>query len=96
MSSGNWRTVDINVYDILVLCMRTTLYIDDHPFAEIKGIAAEAGKTPAAVIQGALRESLSRRHVTASRNEKQTAMTPTFSFCPLPSNFLFQTSPSEA
>jgi hypothetical protein len=76
--------------------MRTTRYIDDHPFADIKGIAAETGKTPAAVIQGALRESLSRRHVTASGNEKQTAMTPTFSLRPLPSNFLLKTSLREA
>ena len=44
--------------------MRTTIHIDDHLFAEIKGIAAETGKTLAAVIQDALRESLSRRRAT--------------------------------
>ena len=46
------------------MCMRTTIHIDDHLFAEIKGIAAETGKTLAAVIQDALRESLSRRRST--------------------------------
>lgn len=41
--------------------MRTTIHIDDHLFAEIKRIAADTGKTPAAVIQDALCESLARR-----------------------------------
>ncbi len=44
--------------------MRTTIHLDDHLFAEIKKIAADTGKTPAAFIQGALRESLSRRRAT--------------------------------
>lgn len=44
--------------------MRTTIHIDDHLFAELKGIAADTGRTLAAVIQDALRESLSRRHAT--------------------------------
>ena len=44
--------------------MRTTVHIDDHLFAEIKGIAADTGKTLAAVIQDALRESLARRRAT--------------------------------
>lgn len=44
--------------------MRTTIHIDDQLFAEIKGIAAETGETLAAVIQDALRESLSRRRVS--------------------------------
>ena len=41
--------------------MRTTIHIDDHLFAEIKRIAADTGTTPVAVIQDALRDSLSRR-----------------------------------
>ena len=41
--------------------MRTAIHIDDHLFAEIKRIAADTGKTPAAVIQDALRDSLIRR-----------------------------------
>ena len=45
----------------MFLCMRTTIHIDDHLFAELKGIAADTGRTLAAVIQDALRESLSRR-----------------------------------
>lgn len=48
----------------MFMCMRTTIHIDDHLFAEIKGIAADTGKTLAAVIQDALRESLSRRRAT--------------------------------
>ena len=44
--------------------MRTTIHIDDHLFAELKGIAADTGRTLAAVIQDALRESLSRRRTT--------------------------------
>lgn len=44
--------------------MRTTIHIDDHLFAELKGIAADTGKTLTAVIQDALRESLSRRRTT--------------------------------
>ena len=48
----------------MLLCMRTTIQIDDHLFAELKGIAADTGRTLAAVIQDALRESLSRRRAT--------------------------------
>lgn len=43
------------------MSMRTTIHIDDHLFAEFKRIATDTGKTPAAVIQDALRDSLSRR-----------------------------------
>lgn len=45
----------------MFLCMRTTIQIDDHTFAELKKIATETGKTLSAVIQDALRESLCRR-----------------------------------
>ena len=48
----------------MFLCMRTTIHIDDHLFTELKGIAADTGKTLTAVIQDALRESLSRRRTT--------------------------------
>lgn len=41
--------------------MRTTIHLDDHLFSEIKRIAADTEKTPDAVVQDALRESLSRR-----------------------------------
>lgn len=43
--------------------MRTTIHIDDHLFAELKSIAADTGRTLTAVIEEALRESLSRRRV---------------------------------
>ena len=45
----------------MFLCMRTTIHIDDHLFAELKRVAADTGKTLTAVVQDALRESLSRR-----------------------------------
>lgn len=51
----------------MFLCMRTTIHIDDHLFAELKGIAADTGKTLTSVIQDALRESLSRRRATERR-----------------------------
>lgn len=41
-------------------CMRTTIHIDDRLYAELKRIAADTGTTLTAVIQDALRESLSR------------------------------------
>ncbi len=45
----------------MFLCMRTTIHIQDHLFAELKRIAAESGRTLTGVIHDALRESLSRR-----------------------------------
>lgn len=48
----------------MVSCMRTTVHIDDHPFAEQKRIAADIGKTLTAVIHDALHESLSRHPAT--------------------------------
>ena len=48
----------------MFLCMRTTIHIDDNLFAKLKGIAADTGRTLTAVIQDALRESLSRRRTT--------------------------------
>lgn len=41
-------------------CMRTTIQIDDRIFAALKKIAMDTGKTLSAVIQDALRESLSQ------------------------------------
>lgn len=38
--------------------MRTTIHIDDHLFAELKKRAADSGRTLAATIQDAVRESL--------------------------------------
>ncbi len=48
----------------MFLCMRTTIHIDDHLFAELKGVAADTGRTLTALIHDALRESLSRRRAT--------------------------------
>ena len=41
--------------------MRTTIKIDDEIFAELKKAAANEGRTLAAVVEDALRESLARR-----------------------------------
>lgn len=45
----------------MFLCVRTTIHIDNHLFAELKRIAANTGRTLTAVIHDALRESLYRR-----------------------------------
>jgi hypothetical protein len=41
--------------------MRTTITIDDALLAEVKQVAARTGRTLTAVVEDALRESLSRR-----------------------------------
>ena len=48
----------------MFLCMRTTIHIDDHLFADLMKAAADQGKTLSAVIQDALREWLLRRRAT--------------------------------
>lgn len=47
--------------------MRTTINLDDALLAEAKQVAARTGRTLAAVVEDALRESLHRRHHTARR-----------------------------
>jgi Bacterial antitoxin of type II TA system, VapB len=42
--------------------MRTTINLDDDLLAEAKQVAARTGRTLAAVVEDALRESLHRRH----------------------------------
>ena len=41
--------------------MRTTIRLDDHLFQAAKQLAAQSGRTLTAVIEDAVRESLSRR-----------------------------------
>lgn len=48
----------------MLLCMRITIHIDDHLFAELKKAAADTGKPLTAIIQDALRESLCRRNAS--------------------------------
>jgi hypothetical protein len=45
--------------------MRTTINLDDALLAEAKQVAARTGRTLAAVVEDALRESLHRRQRTA-------------------------------
>lgn len=45
----------------MLICMRTTIRMDDRLFNEIKHLAAETRRTLTAVIEDALRESLARR-----------------------------------
>jgi hypothetical protein len=47
--------------------MRTTINLDDDLLAEAKQVAARTGRTLAAVVEDALRESLHRRHRLARR-----------------------------
>jgi hypothetical protein len=47
--------------------MRTTIRLDDQLFKRVKKEAAETGRTFAAVVEDALRESLGRRARTADR-----------------------------
>lgn len=46
-------------------CMRTTVRLDPHLLTEAKRHAAETGSTLTAVLEQALRESLSRRQARA-------------------------------
>jgi hypothetical protein len=54
--------------------MRTTLNLDDALLAEAKQVAARTGRSLAAVVEDALRESLRRRHQAA----RQAVELPTF------------------
>lgn len=51
----------------MLLCMRTTIRIDDHLFASLKQYAHANGKTLTDVIEDALREKLSRREPSQKR-----------------------------
>lgn len=44
--------------------MRTTVRLDEHLMAQVKSYAAKQGKTLTAVIEQALRETISRRPAT--------------------------------
>ena len=47
----------------MLLCMRTTVQLDDQLLAAAKQRAAQTGRTLKAVIEDALREALARRDV---------------------------------
>ena len=57
------------------MCMRTTIRLDDQLFAELKKTAAVEGRSLAAVIEDALRESLARR---GAHRERSPIKLPTF------------------
>ena len=59
----------------MLRCMRTTIRINDHLFAEVKRTAVETNRTLTAVIEDALREMLARRRVPHQRSAMQL---PTF------------------
>jgi hypothetical protein len=59
----------------MLLCVRTTIRMDDQLFTELKKTAAAEGRTLACVIEDALRESLARRQDQADR---QPVRLPTF------------------
>ncbi len=45
----------------MLVCMRTTIRIDDGLFAQVRQLAASSGRTLTEVIDDALREMLARR-----------------------------------
>ncbi|MFI4887347.1 MAG: hypothetical protein ACHP7B_01210 [Burkholderiales bacterium] len=47
--------------------MRTTVRLDDHLLREAKKYAAESGRTLTSVLEDALRDTLARRSVQATR-----------------------------
>ena len=51
----------------MLLCMRTTVRLDDRLLAEAKKHAAETGRTLTAVLEDALRETLARRSPRVKR-----------------------------
>ena len=48
----------------MLLCMRTTIQLDDQLLLEAKQYAAQTGRTLKAVIEDALREALARTEAT--------------------------------
>ncbi len=50
----------------MVLCMRTTIQLDDQLLSEAKQHAARTGRTLKAVIEDALRETLARKDTAGS------------------------------
>ena len=59
----------------MLVCMRTTIRLDDQLFADLKKLAATESRPLAGVIEDALRESLARR---LSHAEKERVTLPTF------------------
>ncbi len=53
----------------MLLCMRTTIQIDDQLLKEAKKLAAETGRTLTAVIEEALRMALARTRDTRTRRK---------------------------
>lgn len=53
----------------MLLCMRTTIRLDDQLLRDAKKLAAESGRTLTAVIEDALRTALARR-LQVSRGKK--------------------------
>jgi len=49
--------------------MRTTINVDDDLLKEVKGIAAQSGRSMNDLIEDALRESLARRRMPASASK---------------------------
>jgi len=60
----------------MMICMRTTLALDDDLYRKAKKMALDSGRTVTAVIEAALRESLQRRHGAAHRRKRSRL--PTF------------------
>jgi metal-responsive CopG/Arc/MetJ family transcriptional regulator len=59
----------------MLLCMRTTIDIDDDLFLELKRVAAEKRQSLKALIEDAIRSSLSRRYTATRGTENQAVIT---------------------
>lgn len=46
----------------MLLCMRTTIQLDDLLLTEVKKYALKSGRTLKSIIEDALRETISRQH----------------------------------
>lgn len=54
----------------MLLCMRTTLQLNDHLYQKAKQLAVKTHRTLTAVIEDALRETISRRDPIAAKSPR--------------------------
>ena len=53
----------------MLLCMRTTINIDDRLFVQLKELAAKSGTSMTSIIEDALRQAIAARKQSASRKK---------------------------
>ena len=71
MDRRGWSTAREPLTDLcdlnMLICMRTTLQLDDALMRDTKRAALESGRTLTAVVEDALRQALSRRKKSGRR-----------------------------